>query len=92
MDMLPTSSCKAIALKTETNVPQWYVKRDQTANAAVDFTFERTVLLRDRVQSVRFSPDGKYLAAAIWGGAEERYGATVIYDAQKGNKHWSVLI
>jgi WD40 repeat protein len=48
-------------------------------------TFVREFVQKDRVRSVRFSPDGKYLAAVVSG---NKNGVIFIYNVETGNKIW----
>ena len=82
-----TSSTPKIVPK----VPRWSVSRDSTAEAALDVTFVRAFDYKDWVQSVRFSADGKYLAAALSDG-DVTNGRTMICDVETGEKTWSVSI
>jgi len=68
------------------SVPRWFAKRDPTANQALDVTFVREFIQKDRVRFVRFSPDGKYLAAVT--GADFNKGVISIYNAETGDKTW----
>jgi len=68
------------------SVPRWFAKRDPTANAALDVTFVREFIQKDRVRFVRFSPDGKHLAVATT--ADYENGVIFIYNVETGDKIW----
>jgi len=70
------------------SAPRWFVKRDPTTtgNAALDVTFAREFIQKDPVQSVRFSPDGKHLAAVTAAGGKN--GVKFIYNVETGDKTW----
>jgi hypothetical protein len=76
---------------TVPRVPRWSVRRDSTAEAALDVTFVRSFDYKDRVPSVRFSADGRYLAAAL-ADAEWENGRIIICDVETGEKTRSVSI
>jgi hypothetical protein len=50
-------------------------------------TFVRSLFHEGRVQSVRFSPDGRYLAA-ILEGSRRRNAPLVIFDVETGKRTW----
>jgi len=77
--------------KTIPWVPRWSVNRDSTAEAALDVTFVRSFDYKDRVRSVRFSADGRYLAAALAHG-KWKNGRIIICDVETGEKTRSVSI
>jgi WD40 repeat protein len=86
----PSSSSKSITPIAEPSVPCWSIKRDATADVALDVTFVRVFIHHDPVQSVRFSVDGKYLAAAVKDNNWHNNGMVYIYEVETGKKTWSV--
>jgi len=66
------------------SVPRWFAKRGPTANPALNVTFVREFIRKDPVRFVRFSPDGKHLAAS----ADYKNGVIVIYNVETGDKTW----
>jgi hypothetical protein len=86
------SSSKDIAPKNEPSALRWYVKRDASADAALDVTFVRAVINQGPIYAVRFSADGKYLACVLvlLSGQFPQKGKIVIYVVDKGKQTWSV--
>lgn len=86
----PTILNKAITPEPVPNVPRWFAKRDATANSesSLDVTFVREFVQKDIVRSVRFSADGKYLAAVTAAYGTGMKGVVFIYNVETGDKIW----
>jgi len=84
-----TSSSPPVAVtqKPVPSVPRWFSKRDPTANPALDVKFVREFIQKDPVRFVRFSPDGKHLAAVVTA-ADFKNGVIFIYNVETGDKTW----
>ena len=67
----------------EPSVPRWFVKQD-AVNATISITFVRSFIHEVTVWSVRFSADGKYLAA----GLGVHNGLVVVFDVTTGKQIW----
>jgi len=78
---------EAVTQKPVRSAPHWFAKRDPTANAALDVTFVREFIQEGPVRFVRFSPDGKYLAAVVTA-ADYKNGIIFIYNVETGDKTW----
>lgn len=76
------------------DVSSWYVEHNiEGANRSPDVTFIRTFTHKAFVFSVRFSPDGKYLAVGLR--SESRRGGigkALIYDVESGTIAWSACL
>jgi len=72
---------EAVTQKPVPIVSRWFAERNPTANPALNVTFVREFIQKDPVRFVRFSPDGKHLAAA----ADYKFG---IYNVETGDKTW----
>jgi WD40 repeat protein len=72
--------------------PRWTAERSTTISAALNVTLIRAFYHKDPVPSVRFSADGKYLAAALKDRERHNNGRIFIYDVETGKKTWSVPI
>ena len=77
-----TTLSRAIPPKTVPNV-RWSAR---IANGALNVTFVCAFVHKDVARSVRFSADGKYLAAVLKEGNTK--GAVIIYDVETGDKNW----
>jgi len=79
---------EAVTQKPLPSIPRWFAERDPTANlAALDVTFVREFIQKDPVRFVRFSPDGKHLAAVVTT-AYYKNGVIFIYNVETGDKTW----
>ena len=78
---------EAVTQKPVPSTPRWFAERDPTANPALDVTFVREFVHKDRVRSVQFSPDGKHLAAVVTADKYEK-GVVFIYNVETGDKTW----
>ena len=87
-----TSSSRTTTPKSVPRRPCWSVRRDATADTALDVTFVCAFDHKDPVKSVRFSADGKYLAAVLKDSKRHNNGTIIIYDIECGEKIWSVSI
>jgi hypothetical protein len=76
-----------ISIAPKPIVPYWYAraKPDAAADAALDVKFVRA-FIHSSVRFVRFSADGRYLAAALTEG--DNNALISIYDVETGNKTW----
>jgi len=78
---------EVITQKPLPSVPRWFAKRDPTANPVLDVIFVREFIQKDPVRFVRFSPDGKHLAAVVTA-ADYKNGVILIYNVETGDKTW----
>ena len=62
------------------------------ADSTLDVTFGRTFMHSDPVHYVRFSTDGRYLAAALKDRERHNNGTIVVYDVETGKQTWSVSV
>ena len=86
LSILPIPFTPSTAI-TQKPVPRWFAERDPTANPALYVTFVREFTQKDPVRSVRFSPDGKHLAAVVTA-ADYKNGVIFIYNVETGDKTW----
>jgi hypothetical protein len=86
------SSSRTTTPQSVTGDPSWSVRRDAIADPVIDVAFVCTFSLKDAIQSVRFSADGKFLAAALKDGNHFNNGRILIYDVETGKQSWSVSI
>jgi len=87
---IPSIPDEAVTQKPLPSAPRWFAERDPTANVALDVTFVREFIQNGPVQFVRFSPDGKHLAAVVTT-AHYKNGVIFIYNVVTGDKTWWVL-
>jgi len=82
---IPSPPGQVITQKPVPSVPRWFAEREPTANPALNMTFVREFIQKDPVRSVRFSPDGKHLAAVT--AADDKNGV-IFYNVETGDKSW----
>jgi len=85
--VLPTPGEAVTQKPALPNVPRWFAERDPAANAALDVKFVREFIQKDPIRFVRFSPDGKHLAAVVTA-ADDKNGVIFIYNVETGDKTW----
>jgi len=70
----------------------WSVTRSSNDRQALNITFERAFSHNDRVNCVKFSKDGRYIAVGLSGGESNKWnGKVVVYSTETGIERWSVL-
>ena len=92
VSLKPTQSITEQTSKALNNVvSSWSVKQSGTANGILHIKFARSFIYSGQIRSLRFSPDGKHLAALLR--SSTRHNTEIIFvDVETGEKTWSVSI
>jgi len=70
----------------------WSVTQCSNDKQALNITFERAFSHNDRVNCVKFSKDGRYVAVGLSGGESNKWnGKAVVYNTETGMERWSVI-
>ena len=70
----------------------WSVTHSSDVKRRLDVAFERAFCHKDRVNCVKFSKDGRYLAVGVSGGEFNQWnGKAIIYSTETGIERWSAF-